>query len=141
MKLINCLFGLAIVAHAAMATERITMTCRFDALADGYSSFTVQQKMLLTKRDSYGEFKNKDGSYSDYWWAGGQYVNTNRDFDGIEYIHGTTSSSKVLFYDGKNWHDIYFSSTSDDNIHYTLNTEDNWVINSGNVSCSWAPGW
>lgn len=123
------------IATMTQATERITMTCKFDALAEGYNSFTVSQKMLLTSPDFYSEFKNKDGSFDDFYWADG-HINNKLAFNGIEYMHGTISYGDILFYDGEEWHVLTFDR--DDNV---LDTEGRWNMNSGNVSCSWVPGW
>lgn len=112
------------------ATERIVMSCNFDAVAKGYNSFTVQQDMLLTNRHgeyrtSVGSFLNDDGTDED-------------KSENISISSNPNNFSSISFFDGKERHVLYFSTTYDKDM-WKLDSVGAWSVNSGNIKCSWEP--
>lgn len=116
------------------ATERIVMSCNFDAVAKGYNSFTVQQDMLLTNRCD-GRFLNDDGTTK---VKSENIISTT--IDTTFYV----KSESVSFFDGKERHNLFFSRYLPEGLenfsrNFLLDSTGEWSVNSGNIKCSWEP--
>ena len=115
----------------SFATERVTVTCDFEALAEGYTSFTTSANMLLTGKIGNGNFLNKDGT-SSYDITDEFCKNENIK------IAGAVGVNEIYFCDGKLWHELDLAYVDDYGKLYLHNI---FNLNSGNVKCSWKKGW
>lgn len=120
------IYIILIIANAPFASERINMTCKFDAIAYGYDSFIESTNMLLTNENEYGVFLNEDATIGKYW--------------DDKIIGNKYGSISIIIKNQK--YDVSFPDTVDNNgknhlqaIGYAFN------INIGNLECTWKKGW
>ena len=120
---------LTLVAFGASASERVNMTCEFDALAAGYTSKSYSVNMILADGDLYnqdgstGRFQGKSiyaGSQDDPWFYGRHYY-------GIHLSDG--SSYRLLNPPSSGWSYAGEWSTM------------RWSLNAGTISCTLTKGW
>lgn len=110
-----CLF-LALFICTAEATERVNMTCKFDAVAVGYVSKIYSVDLVKNGATFY----NSDGSL-------GNSMNK------ALYAKNSYGSS-LSVYDGRDFHTL----AMDDQNFETTST---WSINTGEVTCVMRRGW
>lgn len=115
------LAGLAIilVSMSVQATERVTLACRFDGVADGYVSKVYSENMVLESNRLY----NSDGSQG-----------TNQR---AIWGHGSAGYIDFAFslYDGQAYRDLYAVSG------LKFNTAYHWSLNTGEITCALKHGW
>lgn len=120
---------LALAAFGASASERVNMTCEFDALAAGYTSKSYSVNLILAdgylynQDGSTGRFQGKSiyaGSQDDPWFYGRHYY-------GIHLSDG--SSYRLLNPPSSGWSYAGEWSTM------------RWSLNAGTISCTLTKGW
>lgn len=115
------MFSLILVLFATIvsATERVNLTCKFDAVATGYVSKVYSVNLILER----GKFYNSDGSSGN---------NRNAIF-----ANGSNSYMSFSFqvYDGNEYRGL----RSDDGFKYNIPVT--WTLNTGEVTCVMKKGW
>ena len=101
------------------ATERVNLTCKFDAVASGYVNKLYSANLILEN----DKFYNADGSSGN---------NRNAIF-----ANGTNSYQEFSFqiYDGNKFRGLYANNGLKYNIPVT------WTLNTGEVTCTMKRGW
>lgn len=107
----------------SFATERVTVTCDFEALAEGYEDVSVYNNMLLTDRSENGVFLNADGSNKSNY----QEITVDED-DG---------SRSIRFHAGNSFEWLVFPVCG----HNHMCNKGEWNSNTGNIECTWKNGW
>jgi len=118
MKKLIALLVLAV--GIASATERVNLTCKFDAIASGYVNKLYSANLILENDNFYNAFYNADGSSGN---------NRNAIF-----ANGTNNYSFQI-YDGNEFHELY----SSDGLKYNIPAT--WPLNTGEVTCTMTRGW
>lgn len=110
---------LTLIFCGAHATERVTLTCKFDAVAAGYVNKLYSANLILENDKLY----NSDGSSGN---------NRNAIF-----ANGSNSYQEFSFqiFDGNEYRGLYASNGLKYNIPAT------WTLNTGEVTCSMKRGW
>lgn len=109
---------LTLLVAVANATERVNLTCKFEAVAAGYVSKVYSVNLILEGNAVY----NADGSHGN---------NRNAIFaNGTKY-----SDFSFQLYDGNEYRGL----SSDDGLKYNIPAT--WTLNTGEVTCVMKRGW
>ena len=117
MKKLIALLVLAV--GIASATERVNLTCKFDAIASGYVNKLYSANLILAD----DQFYNADGSSGN----NGNAIFANEPNNDFIF--------SFQIYDGTEFHDLYANNGLKYDIPVT------WALNTGEVTCTMTRGW
>jgi len=139
MKYLALIF---LIAVSAFAGHRVTITCSFEATAEGYSDFTVSEDKIYANDELY----NDDGGREEYWGEY-QYNAANHlpinDKKKCKFKISVFPSlyPMVAIYDGKQNRYIVFSTQNFLRYEKFKNLKVDQKSDKGNFHCNVKEGW